>query len=215
MQSQLKRYVAYSMLALTLLMPATAATAQQNRVRPINDQLPIKETACPHPITVTLTATNPPNVVASNFSAGELAGQVGLNDSGTNTHFLSTFQWKRDQRCCQITRALLTVVIKANQGGSSLTSSDAGNDGISIIQAGNSIQGEPIYNNTTFPFNAGLIVTKSLTLNAAALSYLNNSGFVNLYVQDDSGVQSATLQLWGCCLTSRSPAEEQTSNPQQ
>jgi hypothetical protein len=214
MQSQFKRYVAYSMLVLTLLLPATAATAQQ-RVRPINDQLPIKEPPCPHPISVTLTATDPPNVVASNFSPGELAGQVGLNDPGINTHYLYSFQWKREQRCCQITRALLTVVLKANQGGSSLGSSDAGNDGISIIQAGNTIQGEQIYNNTTFPFNAGLIVTKHLTLNAAALGNLNNSGFVNIYFQDDTSVQSATLQLWGCCLTSGSPAAEQTSNPQQ
>jgi len=212
MQSQLKRYVTYSMLALTLLLPAMAATAQQNRVRPINDQLPIKETPCPHPITVTLTATDPANVVASDFSPAQLAAQVGLNYTGINKHYLYSFVWKRERRCCQITKAVLTVVIKANQAGSTLTSPDAGNDGIAIMHAGSGVQSEAVY---TPPFQAGQVVTKQLTLNAAALGYLNNFGYSSFAVQDDSSVQSATLQLWGCCLTLGSPAAEQTSNPQQ
>lgn len=190
---------------------AASANSQERKALP--NKLPIIEAACPKPIiALTLTATAP-NVLNSDFNSAQLgAPRAWLNDSSFNKSFLYTFQWKREERCCQITRALLTVKVKANQRGLSSTSSDAGNDSITIMHSGVSVQSEAIYYNY-WPFSVGLMASKSVTLNPAALNNLNATGQLSFDVQDDTSVQSATLQLWGCCLIASTP--QTTAYPSQ
>jgi hypothetical protein len=205
MQSQtLKRYLVYSLVVASFALTVAIAKPQERKALP-KDPLPIVRGDCPHPIALTLTATSP-NVVASDFSAAQLAlPRAWLNDTAPNKAFLYSFQWRREERCCQITKAVLTVKMRANQGGQSATSSDAGNDGIAIMHAGSSVYSEAVYSSIPKPFTAGQAVTKQWTLNPAVLNILNGFGGFGLYVQDDTRVESATLQLWGCCLTGSAP----------
>ena len=155
--------------------------------------------ACPAPFSVTLDAKTP-YVLTSDI--GSITNyQTSLGYTKPDKAYLHTFVWKHERRCCQVTSATMTVVMKAIQSGQSTTSSDAGNDNISIIHAGVPI---PPYNERVFshwPFPAGQTATKTWTLNPAALGLLNTNGYLTLYVEDDTSVTSATLQLTGCCLT--------------
>lgn len=202
----LKQYFKASVLVAICILSSTFVSAQRKRVPTNNEELPINN-ACPRPVVVTLNATTP-NVVNSDFSALQLsAPRAWLNDPATNKNFLYTFQWQREERCCEITKAVLTVRMKANQGGQSKTSSDAGNDGISVMYLGSTVPpfSQSIYG--TWPFAAGQITVKTWTLTGAALNNLNLTRRLSIYVQDDTSVLSATLRLSGCCLGSANAAE--------
>ena len=206
-----RRYFIGTAVMATLLL-AVSAVAQERRIQGANEvALPVRE-ACPNPRAWTLNATTP-NVFNADFSAGMLAPpRAFLNDPLGDKRFVYTFQWRSEQRCCEITGAVLTVKMKANQDGTSYTSSDAGNDGIAIVHLGSVVQpfSEPVY--TTPPsFNAGQPSVKTWQLSGAALNNLKANGRLSIYVQDDTMVESATLQIRGCCLSEpRSDAVEQT-----
>lgn len=196
-----KRYLAYSLLLGTFILPGALANAQDRQALTVSEGQPVTKAACPRPISLTLTATTP-NVVNSDFSALQLgAPRAWLNDPAINKNFLYTFQFARDERCCEVTSAVLTVRMKANQGGQSKTSADAGNDGISIMYNGSVVPpfSQPVY--ASWSFNAGQTATKTWTLTGAALANLNATRRLSIYVQDDTMVQSATLQISGCCLS--------------
>ncbi|MEK6336012.1 MAG: hypothetical protein AABM67_13870 [Acidobacteriota bacterium] len=215
MQRQtLKRFLGYSLVVASFALLATSAKPQERKAPP-NNELPIVKGDCPHPIALTLTAANPTNFVAADFAPAQVNAQhmTGLGDTSINKNFLYTFQWKREQRCCQITKAILTVKMRSNQSGQS-GNSDASNDGIAMMHLGNVVApyNEAIYSNVTKPFVLGTPASKTWTLNAAALNNINTSGNLSFAVQDDTRVESATLQLWGCCLsTPRPEASEQSS----
>jgi hypothetical protein len=200
MQGQnLKRYLAYSLLLASFILSASSAKSQERKTLPMNE-LPIIKNNCPKPISLTLTATTP-NVVNSDFSAGQLgAPRAWLNDPLINKSFLYTFQYAKDEKCCEVTSAVLTVRMKANQNGHSKTSSDAGNDGIAIMYNAAVVLpfSQPVY--SSWSFNAGQTATKTWSLTGAALANLNATHRLSIYVQDDTMVQSATLQISGCCL---------------
>src|SRR3954447_6997383 len=86
--------------------------------------------ACPAPFSVTLNA-NTPYVLPSDLPRGANY-QTGLNSTEADKAYFHTFVWKHEHRCCQITSAVLTVKMKALQPGQSNTSSDAGNDNITL-----------------------------------------------------------------------------------
>jgi hypothetical protein len=98
--------------------------------------------------------------------------------------------------------------MKANEPGT-LNGSDASNDGIAIMHAGLSVLpfNEKVYlPPVPLPFPAGQPAFKQWTLwpsgpSAAALANLNMYRRLSIYVQDDTRVESVTLQLWGCCLS--------------
>jgi len=218
MQKQtLKRFLRYSLVLASFALLAPSAKPQERKALP-NYGLPIVKGDCPRPIALTLTATNPTSFDAADFSAAQLAAphMTGLGDTSINKHFSYTFHWKRDERCCQITRAILTVKMKSNQAGQLRTSPDAGNDGIAIMYNRNVV---PPYNELVYigpppawSFNVNQPAVKTWTLNPAALNAINASGRLSFDVQDDTRVESATLQLWGCCLTTARPeASEQSS----
>ncbi|HEX9941917.1 MAG TPA: hypothetical protein VGG03_07875 [Thermoanaerobaculia bacterium] len=198
-----KIFVFTPLLAAAILLTAGSVLAQEQAreiatTEPAAIALPAQP--CPAPINMTLTATTP-NVFNGDFAAAQLANQVGLNYSGSDKHFLHTFQWRPQHRCCQITKAVLTVRMKANQGGQSASSADAGNDGIAVIHLGAVVPpyNERVYSN--WPFSAGQPASKTWNLTGAALANINANNRLSIYVQDDTMVQSATLQLNGCCLT--------------
>ena len=91
-----------------------------------------------------------------------------------------------------MTSGTLTITIKALQGGGFNTAS-SGNDGINIISGGVSVAGL-----TPWPSGATTGQTKTVTLNIPP--NVLATGLVSLYVQDDTAVLSADLNLKGCCL---------------
>jgi hypothetical protein len=159
----------------------------------------VKGTPCPAPFSITLDA-NIPFVENSDFNAVHLANyQTALGFTGKDKGYLHTFIWKPQAKCCQVTKAVLTVKLKANQSGTA-NGANAGNDTISIIHAGASVApySEKVY--SSWPFPAGQTAVKTWNLTGAALTIINTSKRLSFGVQDDTMVESATLQLSGCCL---------------
>jgi len=199
------------LLAAVILLTAGAIFAQAEKRTATGGGIPdiVPPATCPQTSSVTLDA-NTPYVLASDI--GSIHNYTTQLNWGLNLHpphptgdkgYLHTFVWKRGHRCCQVVSGVMKVQLTALQVGTNPTSSqDAGNDNISIIHQGLPIPpyNERIYNNLP-PFQAGQTVTKPWTLNPAALHLLNTTGHLTLYVEDDTSVTSATLQLTICCLT--------------
>ena len=195
------RYIFGTMLAATLLHGAVSAAAQERRIQGGYEVAQPVKGSCPSPLALTLNATAP-NVFNADFTPGMLsAPRAFINDPKSDKSFLYTFQWRREQRCCEITSAVLTVKMRSNGPGASKTSPDAGNDGIAILVGGVAAQpfSGPVY--SSWPFGVGQTATKTWTLTGTALNNLKANGTVSLYVQDDTTVESATLQIYGCCLS--------------
>jgi len=210
----LKRFLAYSLLLAALALPAASVKPQQ-RNGPPRDELPIVRGDCPQPLTnLTLTAPNLMSFDPADFMPGQVSAphMTGLGDPSVNENYLNTFViWKKDKKCCQITKAKLIVNMKANSSCQSHTGFDAGNDAINIMHAGLTVSNYSGYLYPgTGPCNVGQTATYTQTLNAAALDAINQSGELSFAVQDDTQVVSATLQVWGCCLTP-APATGQAS----
>jgi hypothetical protein len=214
MQRQtLRRYLACSLLIASLMLAATPVMPQERKMPGDAVALPIVQNSCPKPVALTLTATTP-YVENADFTATQLgAPRAWLNDPVPNKSFLYTFRWTQDQKCCEITRAVLTVRMKSNQQGQSLHDSWAGNDGIAIMHMQSVVlpYSQAVYGSfaapvagspaVTYPFPAGQPSVKTWTLTGATLNNLNMNRRLSLYIQDDTMVQSATLQIWGCCLS--------------
>jgi len=202
---ELARYLCTPLLAPAILFNAGSILAQEQGRAVVPIAAPADPIGhlqlCPAPINLTLTAATP-NVFKGDFTAAQLGNyQASLNYSGTDKQYLHTFEWKRRHRCCQITKAVLTVRVKALLSGQSNSSSDAGNDGITLMHLGASVPpySERVY--SSWPFPAGQLATKTWNLTGTALANLNANSRLSFAVQDDTMVQSATLQLTGCCLT--------------
>jgi len=205
----MKKIVVFALLlAATTLLTAGSVLAQGRVVNPAaveSAEVDVRPPACacPAPINLTLNA-NAPNVFPGDFLPGQLStSQTALNYTGTDRHYVHTFQWKREHCNCQITDAWLTVQMQANQGGDSPTSSDAGNDNIAVMALGVVVLNERVYVHppVTFPFSAGQTATKTWHLTGLALAMINANNRLSFDVEDDTMVKSATLRLTGCCLT--------------
>jgi hypothetical protein len=203
----LKRYLVYPLLVASFALTAASPRSQDRRALPIANELPVAQGSCPKPINVTLTAS-PPSLFAGDFTQGpnsqmSAPHMTALGQLTADRNFLYTFQWTRDERCCQITRAVLTVKMKAILPGTK-AGSNADNDGIVIMSQGSVLPpyNEPVYDaSIPRPFPAGQLASKQWVLNQAALNIINTQGHLSFAVQDDTSVLSATLQLTGCCLT--------------
>jgi len=191
-----------AMLTLALLaglpLAAVPVRPQEQERKALPQEVPVNiKGACPSPVAVTLAATTP-YVFNADFTPAQLnAPRAWLGDPAPNKSFLYTFQWKKEQRCCEITKAVLTVVkLKANRQGTP-GGANASNDGISLMHLGSAVPAfsQVVYTTPPSSFPAGHVSVKQWTLTGAALTKLNASGLVSLFVQDDSQVNSATLQL--------------------
>jgi hypothetical protein len=203
----LSRCLALSLLAAFLTPPATPAQTQERKAAP--PEAHDVKGGCPSPVVnLTIAAGTTPNVYKPDFPQVLFNGQTaGLNDLIANRPFLHTFEWKKDDRCCRITQARLTVKMKSNDHGTP-GGPNAANDGIYIVH--NQLVVAPFSEAVYIPppppsFPIGHPSFKQWTLlpsgsSAPALANLNAYRRLSFYVQDDTRVESATLQLWGCCL---------------
>jgi hypothetical protein len=197
------------LLAAVILLTAGSVFAQEKKRTVGGGGIPdiVRPATCPATSSVTLDATTGYVLTSDIGSIHNYTTQLNwglhLNHPTGDKGYLHTFVWKHGHRCCQVVSGVMKVQMTALQAGTNPTSSqDAGNDNISIIHQGLPIPpyNERIYTNLP-PFQAGQTVTKSWTLNPAALHLLNTTGHLTLYVEDDTSVTSATLQLTICCLT--------------
>jgi hypothetical protein len=191
-------------LVLGLTIPSTATLAQTLQVIE-----PSRESLCPHPIkTLSLAATATPSLNAQDFSNPLPAGQGvrPLGGAGSNQVFRYTFNWKvPDKMCCEITKAVLVAHVRWNGPAGPST---AGNDTISIVHNNASVPGNGGYiwgANLSTQYNGAappnpLTKTITIPLNPAALAIANQGNHVSFSVQDDTTVESATLEISGCCV---------------
>ncbi|MDO8380309.1 MAG: hypothetical protein V4597_20910 [Pseudomonadota bacterium] len=154
---------------------------------------------CPKPSYETIDMSTP-TPINSEFRPDMLAiARAGVNDTAPNKFFLHTFQWKSPQ-CCQILGATLTITLRANQPGTSATASDSGNDSMGVM--GNQVAfpglNGPVY--TSFPVAMNQPTTRTYVMTPAALAAMNANNRISFYVQDDTRVLSAKLQISRCCL---------------
>jgi hypothetical protein len=164
---------------------------------------PNREVLCPHPATLTLQAAAAPSVNAVDFSSPLPSGQGVrvLNVAGTDQVYRYTFNWKvSDKLCCEISKGKLTIVFKYNNGG---------NDTVGIVHNNVSVPGQGGYIWTgstaglgTAPHTGGPLPPKTvvINLNAASLANATHDNRLSFGMQDDSTIQSATLELSGCCV---------------
>lgn len=198
----MKKLLTLALVLVGLAVFADFSAAQEER-RPIFPSP--GPPPCPPPfqqLTQTPIQVSTANLIQGDFAPAQLnAPRAGLNDPGKNKHFLGSFQWKSSERCCQVTWGRLTVQMKSNSSGTSHSTPDAGNDSINVMAGGLVVYGQPVYPNSPFP--AGTPASMSWVLNPAALAKINNGGGLSFDVQDDTMVTSATLELRGCCLTTK------------
>lgn len=190
-------------LALTVGILIASSAMAQDRPMPAPDSGRGPEMACPNPTYETLTASGS-SLVNADFPAIALSNMQPLGGTAANKWTGYTFQW-RPPACCAITRAILTVRLRAVTAGTSNTSGDAGNDTLSVVSGGASLPGQGGYIRPNAPFAAGSEITKTFTLTGAQLATLNSGNRLSFLTQDDHAVLSATLRLERCCVTSPRP----------
>jgi hypothetical protein len=175
---------------------------------PIDPIPPVGGVPCPDPKTHTETASAPsPAVVDASQLDPALVSPPNAepNFGGTtpNKVFRHTFKFKMPEgKCCQCTDATLTLKLKALQPGHSHEQSNAGNDKWYIYKNGQ-LCGTPANANYVYdklPVNTGDIVTKTIKVPCECLAVSGGVGKLTFAVQDDTSVQSATLNVRGCCL---------------
>lgn len=155
---------------------------------------------CPRPVSFTIAAgpTAPPTPDPSDFS-GTLANAVATsswNQAYVNRGFGHSFTLPPAGRdCCIWTRATLIVKVKALQAGAAGTDGESVNDRVQLVKNGASVTGT-----AQQPFAGGATVGQLATVTIAVPQSVLDSGVISVYVQDDTAVLSAELQLVGCCL---------------
>jgi hypothetical protein len=176
-----------SMIAAAIVMlsaitvgagPAKAQAPEAARM------LPGPSVPCPNPVHSVITRPTSPG-------SQQPATILGTyNQTAVNQSFKDTFTFKPPQgQCCQFTSGTLRVTYKALQSGPANSSTSA-NDDAGLMPG-------PYPRIFSGAVTAGTIKTVVYPLTPAHLA----SGSVTLYVEDDTAVVSATLEIVGCCLT--------------
>lgn len=181
--------------ALVVSQPLFAQEALQRR--PVPD-VAVKPVPCPHPYARTLTGGSGASTpVLSEFPATYHAAIAGStwNQTQTDKHFAHTFRFPSPGECCIATGATLRVTIKALNSGQP-GGSAANNDAVHVFSGGAVVPGLSQQPWLTSGVSAGTVTTVTFQIPANVLA----TGMVSFYVQDDTAVQSAQLELTGCCL---------------
>jgi hypothetical protein len=176
---------------LIICLAAGAASAQEVR--------PTTGVACPFPFTVHLSAgpSGPAAPILSQFPAGirPLIGGSVWNQTAADKQFGHTFRFNPlTKECCAMTSGKLTLHLKALVSGPSNASSV--NDGVNVFVGGVAIGGQT-------PWTPSVVAGATTTITIPITANNLTSGFVSFYVQDDTAVLSAELDLTGCCVTKR------------
>jgi hypothetical protein len=158
---------------------------------------------CPHPYTQALRSPGTPQG-GPDFPAA-WAGHYasGLNSATPNHIFGYTFHTKfpsPEKACCEITAAVLTIVVKCIPDIPTNDSWGIVHNGVGVPGAGGPIGWTT--NNCKAPQD---MQTKTITWNAtpAVLAMMNASAtdpHLSFFVQYDTAVVSASLQISGCCV---------------
>lgn len=178
---------------LVVLMTAGLATAQEPGIAaaPMADSRML----CPFPFVQHIPGgSGASTILATEFPASirpAIAGSM-WNQTHWDRAFGHTFRFEPKRGdCCALTGAILTIKIKALVGGAGPTSA---NDAINVYVGG-------VVKAARTPWTAGVhtgdLQTVTIPLTAADLS----TGLVSIYVEDDTAVLSADLELDWCCLT--------------
>ena len=139
------------------------------------------------------------SLVNADFPAIALGNMQPIGGTAANKWTGYTFQW-RPPACCAVTRAVLTVRLRAITAGTSNTTGDAGNDTIAVVSGGASLPGQSGHIRPNAPFAAGSDITSTFTLTGPQLATLNSGNRLSFLTQDDHAVLSATLRLERCCV---------------
>jgi len=188
-----------TLIASTLLACAVAVGslgAQPQRLRPNPYPLPTPAVPCPQPFSTVIQGSNPPAVDASDVTPGVATAAAGSqwNHTAINKAFGHTFHFPAPgTRCCLMTSGILTVEVKALQGGGPHTATSA-NDGFSIISNGVTVTSQQPWVNSGVTTGTVAVLTFTIPPNVLA------TGLFTFYAQDDSAILSAKLSLKGCCL---------------
>jgi hypothetical protein len=177
---------------LLVCLAAGAVWAQE--VRPSTEQV-----ACPHPITVHLSGgpSGPAAPILSQFPANlrPLIGGSVWNQPGADKQFGHTFRFNPlTKECCAMTRGTLKLHLKALVSGPGNASSV--NDGINVYVGGVQVA-------AATPWTSSVLAGATTTVPIPIAGNNLTSGFLSVYVQDDTAVVSAELDLTGCCVTRR------------
>ena len=184
------RFTAACLAALSTSGPAIS------QVKP-----PPRPMMCPKPDYQTIAPASPSGV-QSQFRALEWGlPRAALNETMQNKIFLHTFQW-RDEGCCQVMAATVTIRLRALTAATSRASSDAGNDTMRLFHNGVATSEVTGF---VWPLGtpAGTVVTRNIPLTAATLALMNSNNMIRVAVQDDTAVEAVQVQLNRCCLTKR------------
>lgn len=177
---------------LATVLAATSAMAGPARPAPV---------PCPDPQYQTI-ATDNAAPQQNQFSPAVWAvPHANRNDPTPNRMFLHTFQWK-DEKCCEVMRATLTVRVRSLSGATSRTASDAGNDSMSLWHNGAALAGAGGF---IWPLGtpAGTVSTRTIVLTPAMLAAINSNNMLSLAVQDDTAVEALQVELHRCCIKKR------------
>lgn len=156
---------------------------------------------CPKPQYQTIAPASP-SAVQNQIRALEWAlPRATMNETMQNKAFLHTFQW-RDEGCCQVMGATITIRLKSLTTASSRTGSDAGNDTLRIYHNG-VILGDVTGFIWPIGTPVGTVATRTINLSAATLAALNTNNMISVGVQDDTAVQAVQIQLNRCCLNKK------------
>jgi hypothetical protein len=173
---------------LILLLTAGLAAAQEPRET-------IPRIPCPYPFAVHLTGgpgAPSPAPVLQEFPANLqqlIAGSL-WTQKAINKQFGHTFHFPSSKECCLMTKATLTLHLIALQGGAGATSA---NDGVSVY-ANHQLAGQ------STPWSQTVTTGDTTTITFSIPANLLTGGMVSFYVQDDTAVESANLDVEGCCL---------------
>jgi hypothetical protein len=178
-------------IAVFIVLATTCMFGQEGRPFTIAPQ-------CPFPTTLSIPGGTVAAPVLSEFPATVrpvIAGSV-WNQTAINKAFGHTFRFPSMPReCCLMSKGTLTVTVKALQDASP-NSSNAGNDSVNVYSGGGArAQQSPWAGTGTIP--AGTVKTLTFPLTANDLG----TGFLSIYVQDDTAVVKADLVVEGCCLS--------------
>ena len=181
----------FSMIAAAIVMlsanslGAGPARAQVPEARPAPVSIPYPNAVpCPNPVHYVITR---PTAAGSQQPATILGT---YNQTSINQSFKDTFTFKPQQgQCCQYSAGKLHVTYKALQSGPANSSTSA-NDDAGLMPG-------PYPRIFSGAVTAGTIKTVDYVVTPAMIA----SGSVTLYVEDDTAVVSATLEITGCCLT--------------
>lgn len=162
---------------------------------------------CPHPFTRTLTASGNFVHVPDMPAGWNGHAHQGIGGAAVNTWSGYSFDLGKPplpDKCCEITSAKLTVTFKALQAGQiGPSSATSGNDLWNIVSGGNTVTAgvnplpTPYIFGTAGSVALGQQITKTVTVTNYAVLH---SGYLSIFVEDDTDIVSATLVLSGCCV---------------